>query len=123
MQEWEASPSPETPSTPNYMMNSSPIMSSPPTPSYSSTYDAFEHQLSSAFDDFSVNFPGFDQSCSVPQQVMSGSGIDSLSFVNVQAHAAYAVYGDHAHQQVGAPLAHLDLDFSAFMTSIPQYAM
>ncbi|KAH9482015.1 Repressor ROX1 [Psilocybe cubensis] len=123
MQQWDASPSPGTPSTPDYMSNSSPLLSSPPTPSYSSTYDAFDHQLSNAFDDFSVNYPTFDQSCGVPQQNICGSGIDSLSFSSPQAHANYAAYGDHAHQEISAPLAHLDLDFSAFMTSIPQYAM
>ncbi|PPQ69276.1 hypothetical protein CVT25_005933 [Psilocybe cyanescens] len=113
MQDWESSPSPETPSTPNYLMPSSPIMSSPPTPTYASNYDAFDHQLVGSFDDFAGNFPAFDQSC----------GVDALSLTSAQAHVVYAAYGDHAHHQASLPLAHLDLDFSAFMTSVPQYAM
>ena len=117
---WSPSPMSSSPSTPSYidMMSSSPSIASSPAPSYASSFDAFDQvHLEKQFNHFSGSFTAvFDPSCGMPvgQEPlgsMCGGG-------GVAADASlYATYTQQS------PLGHIDLDFSAFMSSIPQYGM
>ncbi|KDR72415.1 hypothetical protein GALMADRAFT_229167 [Galerina marginata CBS 339.88] len=122
MSDWAPSPSPVSPSSPSYMMTPSPVLSSSPAPSFDGGFD-FDHVLDKSFDDFSATFSGFQQSCGVSHSAaMCGGGVEDVSIMGTDA--LYAAFADQIHHHhPSAPLAHLDLDFSAFMTSIPQYAM
>jgi hypothetical protein len=88
------------------MMSPSPMLSDSPAPSYAAPFDTFVTEK--PFDDFSAQY-AYHQTC-------SNNGL------SINSDAIYNSFGGH-HHQVNAPLTHLDMDFSAFMTAIPQYAI
>lgn len=87
-------------------MSPSPMLSPSPPPPYAAAFDAFDQGLEKPFDDFSSHF-GFDQAC----------GGNAMS---INADTIYSSFG--GPHQMNPPLGHLDADFSAFMTAIPQFA-
>lgn len=114
MSDWASSPSPPSPETPNYMMTPSPIMMSSPVPSFSSGFSgSFDEALDPSFNDFSSHFPTFDShTCGIQD------GNDTL--VIAETDSLYNAFGDRYHP-TNLPLT--DIEFSAFMDSIPQYTL
>lgn len=107
--DWTHSPSPMSPTTPDYLMTptSDPVNTASP---FDGTFDAFNQQKS--FESFATFSNIVDQSCTITRaQVDIGS--DGIG-VNLP------LYG-YSQQQLN--LENLDLDFSALMNSIPQYAI
>ncbi|KAF8149145.1 hypothetical protein B0H34DRAFT_667862, partial [Crassisporium funariophilum] len=121
MNDWASSPSPHSPSTPNYMASSSPMSAASPAPSYSAGFDVFDRAMDKSFNDISAHFPVFEQSCNLQQSMNMCGGVDSFNH-HTGPESLFASYSEH-HQYGSTPLTHLDLDFSAFMNTIPQYAM
>ncbi|KAF9483247.1 hypothetical protein BDN70DRAFT_343044 [Pholiota conissans] len=99
---WESSPSPQSPSTPSYMM--SPMSTPSPMSPYPSNFDTFDQM-------FDANFHSYDQTCGLPQDGLCGGGADDM---------LYSAFNEN--QFGGSQLSQLDLAFSAFMTAIPQYS-
>lgn len=122
MSDWAPSPSPHSPVTPNYMMSPSPMNSSP-APSFASGFGgSFDDALDKSFSDFSSHFPTFDsQSCGVHQSMTLCDSNNNDALVIAETES-YNAFGDRYHH-TNVPLTDLDLEFSAFMNSIPQYSM
>jgi HMG (high mobility group) box len=123
MSDWAPSPSPHSPETPNYLMTPSPMLDSSPTPSFTSGFGgSFDETLDRSFG-FSSHFSTFDsQSCGM-QQTMSmydGGVNDSLA---IATESLYNVFDDRYHHDPNVSIMDLGLEFSAFMNSVPQYAM
>ena len=110
--DWAHSPSPMSPTTPDYLMTptSDPVITASP---YDGAFDAFDQpQLQKSFENFTT-FPNVvDQSC-----VISHSRVD-IGSDGVGTNLP--LYG---YNQQHLNLENLDLDFSALMNSIPQYAI
>lgn len=91
-------------------MSPSPVVPPSPAPSFNSGFSTFAPVIDKSSNEFSAHFPAFQSSCNVGNISLTG-GQD-----------IYAAFDDSIHQP-SATLAHVDFDFSAFLTSIPQYAM
>ena len=123
MNDWMSSPSPSSPLSPNCMMTPSPMINSSPEPSFVSGFGgSFDDVLDKSFSDLSSHFSAFDsQSCGM-QPTMSIYGGDN-NLIIAESESLYNPFGDPYHSPTNVPLTDLDLEFSAFMNSIPQYAM
>ncbi|KAF8186649.1 hypothetical protein BJ912DRAFT_457501 [Pholiota molesta] len=103
---WPSSPSPQSPETPSYLM--SPMSTASPMSPYPPSFDNFDTM-------FDAQFPSYDQAGGLQQQrdtLCGGGGADD--------DVLYPTFNDTHFG--GAQLSQLDLDFSAFMTAIPQYS-
>ena len=108
MNDWASSPSPPSPTTPDYLMTPSPMIVSSPASSFAAGFGTpFDDVLDKSFNDFSSPFSSFD--CGNSQAVTLCDG-DNM-------------YPDFGDRYSNVPLVDLDLEFSTFMNSIPQYAM
>ena len=98
-------------------MTPSPVINSSPVPSYASGYGgSFDDVLEKSFGDLSSHFSTFDsQSCGV-QQTMS---IYDNSLANAETESLYNAFGDRYHHDTHVSPTDLDLEFSAFMNSVP----
>ncbi|KAF8808759.1 hypothetical protein BYT27DRAFT_7210586 [Phlegmacium glaucopus] len=123
MSDWASSPSPQSPATPDYMMSPSPMMNSSPAPSFTSGFGRSFDDLDNSLSDFSSHFPAFDsQSCGMQQTMSLCDGDSNDPLVITETESLYNAFGDR-YQHTNVPLTDLDLEFSAFMNSIPQYSM
>jgi hypothetical protein len=107
--DWAHSPSPMSPTTPDYLMTptSDPVITASP---FDGAFD--QPQLQKSFENFTT-FPNvLDQSCAIshPRVDIGSDGVGPN----------LPLYG-YNQQQLN--LENLDLDFSALMNSIPQYAI
>lgn len=123
MNDWaSSSPSPYSPGTPDYMMTPSPIMDSSPVPSFASGFGgSFDDVLEDSFNEFSSPFstPFDSQSCG-----MSMYNNDSLVIAGTESLLYNNSFSDPYYpQDTNMPLTDLDVEFSAFMNSVPLYAM
>ena len=116
MNEWAPSPSPHSPGTPNYMMTPSPMMDSSPAPSFSSGFSgSLDDVLEESFSGFSSPFSAFD---SQPCGINMYDGGNNQSLAIAEPESVYNGFGDR-YQNVSLT----DLEFTAFMNFVPQYAM
>jgi hypothetical protein len=125
MNGWESSLSPHSPETPDYLMTPSPILNSSPVPSYASGYSgSFDDDLEKSFGVLCSHFPTFDtQSCGVQQTMSIYDGDNNSSVANAETESLYNAFGDRYHHDTQVSAMDLDLEFSAFMNSVPQYAV
>ncbi|KAF9522448.1 hypothetical protein CPB83DRAFT_899630 [Crepidotus variabilis] len=119
LDQWAPSPASMSPATPEYMMSPSQdsvVCSSPVSP-FASPFDAFDQvplEKQHFLDDFSDSFPAiYDPSFVAPSQPLGGC----------EAINDSAMYAAMLQQQQISNFSHGELDFTPFMTSIPQYAM
>ena len=122
MNNWASSPSPHSPGTPDYMMTPSPMMVASPVPSFASGFGgSFDDVLEEPFNDFSSHFSTFDsQSCGM--NMYNGGCNDSLVIAGTDS--LYNPFSDpYHHHDTNFSVTDLDLEFSAFMNCVPQYAM
>jgi hypothetical protein len=124
MDGWASSLSPQSPETPDYLMTPSPVINSSPVPSYASGYGgSFDDVLEKSFGDPSSHFSIFDSpSCGVQQTMSIYDGDNNHSLPNAETESLYNVFGDRYLHDTHLSPTDLDLEFSAFMNSVPQYA-
>ena len=122
MNDWVSSPSP-SPQTPNYMMSPSPLINSSPTPSFASGFGgSFDDVLDKSFSDLTTPFSTFDsQSCDIQQMTMCDNQ-NNDALVIAETESLYNAFGDRYHH-TNLPLTDMDLEFSAFINSVPQYTL
>ena len=130
MDDWASSPLTLSPVTPDFMPSPTP-MSLPPSPSYNGFFEtAYDNQKAAgSFDILSGQFPLYDTATQTCGPASCDNGIGMSFGGSDSMHSMYApdaFSSAHAHQQNDAsvsvvPISHLD--FSAFMDSLPQYAM
>lgn len=123
--QWASSLSPHSPETPDYIMTPSPIINSSPVPSFASGYGgSFDDVLENSFGDLSSHFSTFDSpSCGVQQSMGIYDGGNNNSLAIAETESLYNAFGDRYHRDTHVSLSDLDLEFSAFMNSVPQYAV
>ena len=116
---WATSPSsPMSPMTPSPMINSS------PEPSFVSGFGgSLGDVLDKSFSDLSSHFSAFDsQSCMQPTMSIYDSNSNN-NLIIAESESLYSAFGDPYHPLTNVPWTDLDLEFSAFVNSIPQYDM
>ena len=109
-------------------MTSSPVIISSPVSSYASGYGgSFDDVLEKSFADLCPNFSTFDsqpETCGGVQQTMGiYNGDSNISFATAETDSLYNAFGDRYHHDTLLTPTDLDLEFTAFMNSVPQYAV
>lgn len=107
--DWVPSPSPMSPSTPDYFMHPDSAIDVSPIPPFASSFNQFDHMpLEKPFEDFSATFPTvLDQPCAMNQPHI-------VTCETVDTNVLYP----YNQQQQSIDLGDIDLDFSTFMNSI-----
>ncbi|PPQ96546.1 hypothetical protein CVT26_006333 [Gymnopilus dilepis] len=120
LQDWASSPHSESPATPSYMTSPSPTISASPAPSFDSEYGNYTPVLGKGQSEYAHAFT-FQSHCGPTQDAdLLDSSIGNMTLAG--GHNIYTAF-DHTIHQPTATLAHVDFDFSAFMTPVPQYAI
>jgi hypothetical protein len=104
-----SSSSSSSPSSPSY-----PDSPSPSSDPYAYTVDSFDPAFTKPFDSQPSPFHVYSNTCRTPFEQHGNAG------VYINSPSEYVAF-DHEHPK--AELAHLDLEFSAFMASLPQYSL
>ena len=125
MDGWASSLSPDSPASPDYLMTPSPVMNSSPVPSFASGYGgSFDDVLEKSFGDLSSHFSTFDSpSCGVEQTMSIYDGDNIHSLTNAETESLYNTFGDRYLHDTHVSPTYLDLEFSAFMNSVPQFTV
>ena len=102
------------------MTSPSPTISASPAPSFDSEYGHYTPVLGKGQSEYAHAFT-FQSHCSPTQDAdLLDSSIGNMTLAG--GHNIYTAF-DHTIHQPTATLAHVDFDFSAFMTPVPQYAI
>jgi hypothetical protein len=121
MDGWASSLSPQSPETPDYLMTPSPVINSSPVPSFASGYGG---SFDDVLDDFSSHFSTFDSpSCGVQPTMSIYDGDNNHTLTNSETESLYNAFGDRYLHDTHVIPTDLDLEFSAFMNSAPQFTV